>query len=155
MSIEWHDHRNPEVTHCLNTNDAWEVLKKSGRGHACHVCMYVQLVRTTTNSERPDSSAREVPFSSFLSWSRSSDWCQLSRRKERWGSRREIHLYPLGTIPAPKNPKLSMAPKIRWGSLIGNTWKKHGMTSPNADTLCLYTSKATVAPKLKREWGIR
>lgn len=80
-------------------------------------------------------------------------WYQLSRRKERWGSRRGTHLYPLGTIPAPKISKLSMALVIRWGSSIGNTRKRQNDQSNRRYFVpfCLYTSKATAAPKLKRE----
>ncbi|KAB8268714.1 hypothetical protein BDV30DRAFT_217929 [Aspergillus minisclerotigenes] len=86
----------------------------------CVSCMYVQCTTGTTACAQPDYSAQEVLFFRFL-FPLSDDWYQLSRRKERWGSRRRIHLYPLGTTPAPKFPKLSVALRLRWGSSIGNT----------------------------------
>ncbi|KAE8342381.1 hypothetical protein BDV24DRAFT_130800 [Aspergillus arachidicola] len=88
----------------------------------CVSCMYVCTMYTWYNCLCAARllGTRSTIFS-FLVLPLSDGWYQLSRRKERWGSRRRIHLYPFGTTPAPKILKLSMALRLRWGSSIGNT----------------------------------
>ncbi|KAE8360830.1 hypothetical protein BDV27DRAFT_133918 [Aspergillus caelatus] len=139
-----------EYRRCLgSTQEVWQRPCMS----CMYVCMYVCTTGTYNCCARPDYSARESSIF-FVSCSppMAGYWYQLSRRKERWGSRRGTHLYPLGTIPAPKIPKLSMALMIRWGSSIGNTRKRQNDQSNRRYFVpfCLYTSKATVAPKAKK-----